>query len=352
MPNILFSIVWCLTLALQSLCLFIVRACRQQGKCLVFINTPAPVYLNYRIVFMFYLCGMKRCMWLLIPVIILAGCEKDINLSINNNSPLLVVDASIENGQPPFVALSSSLNFFSTISPAQLAASFVHGAQVTVTDGSNTAILKEYSVTDTSGYAVYYYTLDSSGAGGLLAGALNKQYTLTIKTGNTTYTAATSIPTVAKTLDSLWWKKAPNNKDTNRCVLFGRFTDPKGLGNYIRYFTKTNSQRFLPGRNSVFDDQFTDGSTYDLQFDVGTDKNAIDPDREDAGYAHRGDTVTVKFCNIDKASYDFWRTWEFAYQSNDNPFSSPVKVLGNISNGALGAFTGYAAEYKTIVIPK
>lgn len=291
-------------------------------------------------------------MWLLIPVIIFTGCEKDINLSIDNKTPLLVVDASIENGQPPVVALSSSLNYFSTISPADLAASFVHNAQVTVSDGSTTATLKEYSRTDTSGYSVYYYTLDSSGTSGLVTGAFNKQYMLTIKAGDATYTAATTIPAVAKKLDSLWWKQAPNNDSANRCVLFGRFTDPKGLGNYIRYFTKTNSQRFLPGRNSVFDDQFTDGSTYDLQFDVGTDKNAIDPNRDDAGYAHRGDTVTVKFCNIDKAAYDFWRTWEFSYQSNDNPFSSPVKVMGNISNGALGAFSGYAAEYKTIIIPK
>jgi len=295
---------------------------------------------------------MKRWMWLLAPLILCAGCEKNINLSINNQTPLLVVDASIENGKPPIVALSSSLNFFSTISPADLAASFVHGAQVTVSDGSSTATLKEYSQKDSSGYSVYYYTLDSSGTAGLIAGALNKQYTLNIKTGDATYTATTTIPSIAKMLDSLWWKKAPNNPDSNRCVLFGRFTDPKGLGNYIRYFTKTNSQRYLPGRTSVFDDQFTDGTTYDLQFDVGTDKNAIDPNKDDAGYAHRGDTVTVKFCNIDKATFNFWRTWEFSYQSNDNPFSSPVKVLGNISNGALGAFSGYAAEYKTIIIPK
>jgi hypothetical protein len=42
---------------------------------------------------------------------------------------------------------------------------------------------------------------------------------------------------------------------------------------------------------------------------------------------------------------------EFAYQSIGNPFASPNKVLGNVSNGALGAFCGYAAFYKTIIIP-
>jgi hypothetical protein len=73
---------------------------------------------------------------------------------------------------------------------------------------------------------------------------------------------------------------------------------------------------------------------------------------DDFGFFHRGDSIIFKFCDIDKATYDFWRTWEFAFQSNGNPFSSPVKVISNISNGALGAFSGYAAQYKPINIPK
>jgi hypothetical protein len=60
--------------------------------------------------------------------------------------------------------------------------------------------------------------------------------------------------------------------------------------------------------------------------------------------------VTLKLCNIDKATYDFWRTMEFAYSSVGNPFSSPTKVLSNISGGALGYFGGYAAQFKTIII--
>jgi len=42
----------------------------------------------------------------------------------------------------------------------------------------------------------------------------------------------------------------------------------------------------------------------------------------------------------------------FNLQSVGNPFSSPGKVIGNISNNALGAFCGYAAQYRTLIIPK
>lgn len=57
-------------------------------------------------------------------------------------------------------------------------------------------------------------------------------------------------------------------------------------------------------------------------------------------------------CNIDKASFEFWKTWEFAWQSVGNPFSTPGKVTGNIDNQALGSFCGYAVQYKSLIIPK
>ncbi len=66
----------------------------------------------------------------------------------------------------------------------------------------------------------------------------------------------------------------------------------------------------------------------------------------------KGDTVTLKLSNINKTTYDFWRTMEYTYASVGNPFASPVKVLSNISNNALGYFGGYASQYRTIIIPR
>ncbi len=89
---------------------------------------------------------------------------------------------------------------------------------------------------------------------------------------------------------------------------------------------------------------------YEIRVDPGIDRN--NKISFDENYFRRGDTVTLKLCNIDRATYKFWLTMEFAYQSIGNPFASPNKVLGNISNGGLGAFSGYAAFYKTITIPE
>ena len=129
-----------------------------------------------------------------------------------------------------------------------------------------------------------------------------------------------------------------------------KVTDPAGFGNYIRYYTRVNDSLFYPPPASVFDDQIIDGTTYEIEVEHGVDRNE-EIDFEEYSFFHRGDTVTVKFANIDKKTFDFWRTMEFAYGSIGNPFSSPTKVLGNV-NGALGYFGGYAVQYKTLIVPK
>jgi hypothetical protein len=298
---------------------------------------------------------ISRYSYFLMVFLLLPGCERTIDLEVQNQAPRLVVDASIENNTAPFVVLSKSLNYFSTITPEELSASFVHGATITVNDGSKTVELVEYNYTDTSGFEFYYYTVDFTNPQQIMLGQLNTTYNLDILLSDSSvYTSTTTIPLLRKTCDSLWWKPAPNNPDTSRCILYGLFHDPAGLGDYVRYFTQVNSGPFYPGYTSAFDDQVVDGTTYTFQIPRGFNKNdtANVNGNEDFGFFHRGDTATFKLCDIDKATFDFWRTWEFAFQSNGNPFSSPIKVIGNISDGALGAFCGYAAQYSTIIIPK
>jgi len=294
---------------------------------------------------------MKQSLLLLLLLgCLFSSCEKAINFKLNATDASLVVEATIENGQPPVVILSSSFDYFSAISADILANSFVHNAVITVSNGVKTHQLREYFYNTQANIKVYYYSIDSSNLATAFAGAFNTAYSMTIQVNGKTYTAATTIPPLAKKIDSLWWKKAPNNPDTTKVVLVAKATDPPGYGNYIRYFTKVNSDPFFPGLNSVFDDQIVDGTSYIVDVERGVDRNAK-IDRENYSFFNRGDTITLKFANIDKACFDFWRTMEYSYGSIGNPFASPTKVLSNI-NGALGYFGGYAAQYTTIIVPK
>jgi hypothetical protein len=290
---------------------------------------------------------MKKNIWLIAIFFFFSSCEKDINFNLKNADNVLVVDAEIESDKYPTVVLTKSLDFFSTINPQLLEGSFVHNADVKISNGMLTHTLKETAVPLPGGYTAYFYAVDENNLPTAFKGEFNKKYTLAINAEGKAYTATTTIPILAKHPDSLWFKPAPQNPDPNTRVLMATTTDPVGLGNYIRYFTKKNDGFFLPGENSVFDDAVIDGTTYTVQVEPGIDRN--NPVKADSNFFKKGDVVTLKLCNIDKATYTFWSTWEFAFQSIGNPFSQPNKVIGNVSNGALGAFCGYAAWYKTIV---
>jgi Domain of unknown function (DUF4249) len=293
---------------------------------------------------------MKLVLSILLGTFLIA-CEKTVQIDTVQQAPKLVVEAQIENGQAPLVILSNSLNYFSEIDAATLNDTYIHGASISINNGTATYKLKEYIIPLNNGYNFYYYSTEQTNPSNFLIGEFGKKYDLTIEHLGNTYKASTNIPNLTKKMDTIWWRKAPVNVDSSNVVLMSRVTDPPGLGNYIRYFTKKNRDNFLPGFNSVFDDQIVDGKTYDIQIDQGVSKNET-VKRDEYGYFKRGDTVIVKLCNIDKASFDFWRTWEFSFQSVGNPFSSPGKVSGNISNGGLGSFCGYAVQYKSLIIPK
>lgn len=278
------------------------------------------------------------------------GCEKAINFKLEESEPKLVVEAIIENGLPPTVILTKSLNYFSNINLQLLTESFVHDADVTISNGTLTHKLKEYKQPLTREYALYYYSIDSANLQTAFTGELNKQYSLRIKTGGAEFTSVTSIPNITKKIDSIWWKDASRDTSKKKATVMIKATDPAGYGDYIRYFTKRNREQYLPGFTSVYDDLIIDGTTYDLEVDPGIDRNR--GFNEDARAFKRGDTVTLKLSNIDKATFDFWRTMEYTYTSVGNPFSSPIKVTSNISNGALGYFGGYASQYRTIIIPR
>lgn len=294
----------------------------------------------------FYLDIMKKLVVYLFLYTLTTGCEKSVSFDLNTIQAGLVVEAVIENDQPPLVILSTSLDYFSRITPELLINSFVHDAEVIVSNGVQSQKLKEYAYKTQANINVYYYSVDSGNLANAFLGKFDQDYSLEIKVNGKKYTSKTSIPRLTKKLDSLWWTKSINNPDTNKVVLMTKVTDPAVFGNYIRYFTKVNNGPFLPGINSVFDDQIINGSTYEIEVEKGIDRNEK-IDLDDYSFFTKGDTVTVKFCNIDRATFEFWRTMEYSYASIGNPFSTPTKVLGNIQGGALGYFGGM--PYNTLL---
>jgi hypothetical protein len=79
---------------------------------------------------------MKKWFLFLVCASALVSCEKDIELHPDLQEPKLVVEAQIESTQSPYVILSNSLDYFSTIDAATLNNTYVHNAKVTITVGT------------------------------------------------------------------------------------------------------------------------------------------------------------------------------------------------------------------------
>ncbi len=285
----------------------------------------------------------------LVLAAVLSGCEKEVDVIPRDTPPVLVVEATIENGRPPLVILSNSFQFFDSLGLVDLEKSFIKGAEVTISNGQRTVRLEEYEE-DLLDRKWTYYTISRTNPGQAMIGTLKTAYSLNIVTSGKSYSAQTFIPDTSRRIIDIWWKQGLNEKDSSLVNVFVKITDPPGLGNYIRWFTSVNDSAFLPGFGSVVDDALIDGTTYDVQIFRSYSRNA-DIDSETFGYFRRGEKASVKLSNIDKGTFDFWRTWEQNASNQGNPFGTPVKILTNIKGGATGYFAGYASQIKTIRIP-
>ncbi|MEO8590846.1 MAG: DUF4249 family protein, partial [Flavobacteriales bacterium] len=84
---------------------------------------------------------MRRIVLPLLMIALLSGCEKEITVDLPVTEPKVVVEGTIETGQPPFVILTRTQSYFAPTSLASIAGSFISDATVTVNDGETTHTL-------------------------------------------------------------------------------------------------------------------------------------------------------------------------------------------------------------------
>jgi len=285
-------------------------------------------------------------------IITLASCEKEVHINLSASPSQIVVQGAIETGQPPYVLLTSTIGFFSKIDLSTLQNSFIHGAVITVSDGSHISTLKEYSFDTGSNSKFYIYAPDTSNLANVMYGEVGKFYTLKIVYNGQTYTSVTKIPN-PKNIDSIWFATpifANDHSPDSARQIYINYTDPDTPGNYVRYFTRRNSEAYFPS-NDFLSDELVNGkvlSAVGLYAGIDDTTNAKSDSLQ---YFYPGDTVTLKWCEIDQNVYNFWNTYNYAANSLGNPFASPINLKTNMTNGALGVWEGQGSVYTTRVVP-
>jgi len=275
--------------------------------------------------------------FILFLFLVFASCTKEIQLKTPKVDSEIVVDGYIEQGQFPVVYLTQSFPFCSTIDSASLFQQIVSEAKVSVSDGEKIEILT--LKLDTSFYPPLYYK------GNEIIGEVGKQYNLKVEIRGKVITATTSILPIPY-LNSLAFH-LEEGMDTLGYLLTD-FSDNPNEKNFYRIYTKIKNKekKFLTTYYNTFDDQYFNGQTF--HFVLYHTYSYISTTHFAQKYYKLGDTIDVKFCSIDKASFDFWNTYQGKVLNITSFASSPNKIKSNI-NGGLGIWAGYGASYYQII---
>ncbi len=291
-------------------------------------------------------------LFLLAVGLLYTSCEKEVNIDFPEGEPVVVVEGYVENGQIPYVVLTNTVPFLGKLSPDEFEKYFISGADVTITDGINTAKLVEYKLPDL-GFTVYSLDTADIFNSAKLIGKEGRTYSLSVTVNGKNYTASTTILPVVP-LDSIWVE--PKRSDSNLVQLMCRLSDPAGAVNFYRGLTRRNNDPvFDTGFRSVYLDIIVNGKSFNFSLDRGKADfaNNDTADFEKYGYFERGDTIYVKWCAIDKPQFDFWDTFDSQGSSLGNPFSAPLKIKSNIvGKGSTGIWASYGAFYDTLIVKK
>lgn len=300
---------------------------------------------------------------LFILLLLLMACEEQI-FPVTNQEPELVVEGYIEGGEiptPPYLLLTRSVGYSENSNQISTENLFVHDAVITVSDGVQTVTLTELCWEDLTeaeqNQALEFFgaTIDSVGLNICIyldrdltmMGEIGKTYELTIEAEGQVLTSQTTVPPHVP-LDSAYFKNRPGDNSPDFFELIAKLSDPPGQVDFYRYFTSTNGSIFAPPLSSVADDAVFDGQ--DFEFPLAESELEFEDDiaPADYGFFQRGDTILLRWTNLDEAHYNFWNTVEFN-SLNQGPFGSYTVIDGNIEGG-LGIWGGYSNSYYEWVV--
>lgn len=293
----------------------------------------------------------KNLLLLVISVVMISSCEKNIDLDLPPIDQKVVVEGYVENGLPPYVILSRTEPYFDPIGQNTLNNLPVRGASVFMSDGIDTIKLTEID-TSVNGVSLggFYVALDSVTFLPTMLGTPGTTYYLNIITNSGEQLSASAKLPLPVALDSTWFKVQEDLDSLGWA--WARLTDPDTLGNSYRWFAKrlNKDDFFIAPLGSIFEDRFINGQSFNFPYLRGMIQNseAKEDNNEEAGFYKKGDTIVVKFCTTDFATYEFWRDAENQVSSNGSPFAVPSNVKSNISGGR-GLFATYTASYDTII---
>lgn len=285
----------------------------------------------------------------------LISCEKDMDINLKANKPMLVVEAYINNQMREYnyVVLSRSLDYFSL----DFQSAPVANATVFITEGEK--IDNEYTwaaetrvqlyeanlpgVPDNFKSGVYFDPRLVTDSVHALLGTPGKSYLLEIKEGENQYTAITTLlqPAAIDSLTTGYGFTDEEDENKSKLRITNHYRDPDTLNNTQLYYYRFSENRTRFGWGGLFrsrapgTDDLTNGQEIKLTHPRGFVV---------------GDTVSYYMASVTRDVHNFWQSFNKA-RDNNGPFATPVTLSSNIAGTSVtGSFSGMSLSSKTIII--
>ena len=260
-----------------------------------------------------------------IPVIVLScfafsGCEKVIELDLADSAEAIVIEATMTNSKGPFTVLVSKTSpYFGAKANAA-----VSGAVVSVRAQNGKPRYFTEALPGT-------YILEKTTA------AVDNWYVVDVTYEGVVYSARSYLHGQVPIVDfSVSYFDGFGFFDSGYKVNT-YIRDPEGIDNYYRLKYYINGKVVDDkGEISLYSDKLFDGKVIGLGQRLVVFKET--------------DTLVVELQSIDKATYDYFLTLENIAGTDMIQSASPANPISNFSNGALGYFSAYSFDRKTVII--
>jgi hypothetical protein len=258
---------------------------------------------------------------LLIISFIFSACEKVIEISLADSKPVIVIEATVTNGKEPFTVLISKTSPYFGTSTKEL----VSGAKVSLrTDNGKPKYFTEQSPG--------IYKMEK------VTAFVNNWYNVDVEYNGITYSARSylhaMVPIVDVTISHFDGLGFFDSGYKINCFI----RDPVNIDNFYRIKLLIDGMAVNnDGEIDLYSDKLFDGKVIGLV-------------QHSAMVFQDTDVVTVELQAIDQAAYDYFSTLENITGIEMIQSASPANPISNFSNGALGYFSAYSVDRKTVVI--
>lgn len=263
--------------------------------------------MQYKIYILFFL------------IFLFSGCQKVIDVDLNDANPAIVIEANVTSAYKLIeVKISKTGSYFGTDSVQMVSDALV----IIESESGNTTSLEEVEKGIYKSRALFPVP--------------GRKYKITVVSEGQTYDAESVLnyPVEIESLSAEYNDSYAFMKGGYNVNLY--FHDPEEIKNYYRLKIYINDElQRDDGDYIIFDDENINGDYIELK---------IRHKKYDLG-----DNVTYELISLDKGAYEYFVSLQDLISVNPSS-AAPSNPISNFSNGALGYFSAWSSDSKTIII--